>query len=71
MDNDKFNFADKAILNFLYASGAEVKDNTMTEEEFYAKPLTDMYIKYQANKKLEQEKKILEELNKNLVKDNE
>jgi hypothetical protein len=66
--DDKYNFADKAILNFLYASGAEPKDNTMTEEEFYAKPLNDLYIKYQANKKLEEKK---DEEKKDLVKGNE
>jgi hypothetical protein len=50
---DKYNFADKAILNFLYASGTEIKDTTMTEEEFYALPHNELYIEYQKNHKEE------------------
>jgi hypothetical protein len=48
--DDKYSFADKAILNFLYATGTTVDDNTMTEAEFYALPKNDLYIKTMEDK---------------------
>jgi hypothetical protein len=48
--DDKYSFADKAILNFLYATGTTVDDNAMTEAEFYALPKNDLYIKTMEDK---------------------
>ena len=59
---DKFDYSkfknvnvDK-YLDELKGKEPNIKNDTMTEEEFYALPLNDLYIKRQIKKKLEDEK---------------
>lgn len=51
----KFDYSNKSILNALY-SETDVTNDVMTEEEFYALPLNDLYIERQKQKVIEANK---------------